>query len=284
MDLLLAYIRIAVPPVEFFKPMRLRTMLTKGILILVITSMLTVNFAGAVPPAYAAHLDLADAGQISDSEPVNSSSIEPGESGSSSPAAFETLEEVAATSGVTVVHSGPEGQHPWVNNENFVSDCPTGTYFPSIAGACSATWTIWNDSNWTLYGWAGYDIKLMGETGNTPVYYSSQTQLCRAGDFNREVSCVVTPLTRAEFFKAHEWVSTEPWERIEMYKIIYWTLDPDIWYLHGRSSRSHLHSFRGVLLSGRRFIDTNHRDLAQLPTHILHCARPILELGLWLDP
>lgn len=161
---------------------------------------------------------------------INAVDPQPGEALYVSPPSAET--------GVLVAESMPEGPHPWVNFEDFVSDCPKDAWLDGIAGSCTASWTIFNDSNFGLGGYSGYNLRLLANPSSKAVYFSAVTEICRVGIFNAPVSCVLYPLVRGEVFKAQHMLTIPSWERMQMTKTIYWTLDPSIWWVTGRSSRS----------------------------------------------
>ncbi len=149
---------------------------------------------------------------------------------------------IASVGDVTVMGAGPEGPHPWVNYENFVTDCPTGSVLPGPWGVCSASFTIYNDSNFTLAGYAGFTLDLRPNPESDPVYYSSETQICRAGAFNQVMRCTLAKLQLGippgTAFKSQDEISIPPWSRIDMSKTIFWTLDPAQSWAPTRSSRS----------------------------------------------
>jgi YD repeat-containing protein len=144
--------------------------------------------------------------------------------------------------GVTVAQSWAEGPHPWVNFEGFSTNCPVGEVLPGEWGICQASWTIYNDSPFRLYGWAGYDLALAPTPSTAPIWYTSLTELCRVGTFNAEVDCLMEPVQKGvppannnPVFKATHWADLSPWQRIPMSKTIFWTLDPNIHWAELRS-------------------------------------------------
>ena len=145
------------------------------------------------------------------------------------------------SSGVTVVGSGGEGQHPWVNIENFTTNCPASSEFGETSGTCNASFVIYNDLSYRLYGWAAYDLDLEPAT-DWPIWFSAETQRCRQGIYNGTVRCVgyrmQEPITGGTTFKAAQWVDMPPWKRISISKTISWTLDPSEWWVTSRSSLS----------------------------------------------
>lgn len=147
----------------------------------------------------------------------------------------------ALTSGVTVISSNAEGQHPWINIENFTTDCPAGDVFSGVSGTCSASFDLYNDSGNTLSGYAGYDLDLEPSPG-WPIWYSSETEICRQGIYNGEVRCSLYQMNDnivgGTIFKAHQYVDMAPWTRLSISKTIHWTLDPDLWWVPSRSARS----------------------------------------------
>ncbi len=146
------------------------------------------------------------------------------------------------SSGVTVRQSSPEGPHPWVNFENFQTNCPTSATLPGNSGTCSASWVIYNDSNFTLSDYAGYDLWLDATPVTAPVYFTSITQICRVGSFNAVVDCILEPLyyghPYGQVFKSQHYVSIPAWQRVSMSKTIHWTLDPAYWWADPRSTVS----------------------------------------------
>jgi len=142
------------------------------------------------------------------------------------------------SSGVTVTESAPEGPHPWVNFENFTSNCPKDSLRPGTSGTCTASWTIYNDSNLWLSGNSGYNLALWTGSSSIPVYNSAETEICRKGTFNAVVSCTLHPVYSHQPYKAQHFLWVAPWSRTLMRKTIQWTLDSGAWWVASRSSFS----------------------------------------------
>ena len=153
------------------------------------------------------------------------------------------LQSAPASSGVTVRQSGAEFSHPWGGIEDFQTNCPAGADLPGISGQCSASWVVYNGTMFTLPDYTSYNLWLDADPPTAPVYFSSETQLCRAGLYNKVVDCILQPLyydgsPAGQVFKAAEFVTLLPWQRVSFSKTIHWTIDPAYWWADPRSTVS----------------------------------------------
>ncbi|MGD8634758.1 MAG: hypothetical protein PVF85_14390, partial [Anaerolineales bacterium] len=142
-----------------------------------------------------------------------------------------------------ILESHPEFAHPWIQNEDFVTDCPLGMEPTERFGICNATWTFYNGSNFTISEYGGYDLRVGYSDSywrdQSDTYYTSITEICRIGTFNRVEECVHNPVWQREVFKAQdERFPIGPHQRIEMSKTIFWSLDPDVWWIDPRSGEA----------------------------------------------
>jgi RHS repeat-associated protein len=140
-----------------------------------------------------------------------------------------------------VLESHAEFAHPWIQVTEFSTNCPTGMEPTERFGICNATFTFYNGSGFTISEFGGYDLRVGYIDdywrGQSVTYYTSVTDICRVGTFNRVESCIHQPVWQNEIFKAQKYrFPIGSHESIEMSKTIFWSLDPDVWWIDPSSS------------------------------------------------